>query len=262
MGVLEGKVAIITGGGGGIGRESARLFAAEGVRVLVGDVSLGAAEETVRAIGTSALAFEVDTRDEDSVAKMVAAAVEAFGGLDVAFNLAGVPGRGTLEDLTLETWSNVLAVHLTGTFLCTKYEAARMKAQGRGGSIINMASLNALQAAEGLGAYCTAKAGIAMFSKVAALELGPAGIRVNAVAPGLIRTPRTTQRISDNPALEPAYTEATPLGRIGEMRDVANLALYLASDASEWVTGQVISVDGGATLKKYPEITRPPLAPA
>jgi 3-oxoacyl-[acyl-carrier protein] reductase len=261
MGVLEGKVAIVTGAGSGIGRCSAKRFAEEGARVLVADVSGEGAARTAAEIGASAAAAcQVDVREEASVAAMVAACVARFGRLDVAFNVAGIPGRGTLDDLTMETWSNVLAVHLTGTFLCTKYEVAQLKRQASAGSIVNMASLNALQAAEGLMAYCTAKAGIAMLSKVAALECGPHSIRINAVAPGLISTPRTQQRFADNPAIEGAYLAATPLGRVGEMEDVANLGLFLASDASDWITGQVLSVDGGATLKKYPEITRPPIS--
>ncbi|MEO6043454.1 MAG: SDR family NAD(P)-dependent oxidoreductase [Tepidiformaceae bacterium] len=261
MGALDGKVAIITGAGSGIGKRAAIRFADQGARVVVADVSVETAQTTAEEIGRSVAKGEhVDVRDEESVARLVEAAVTHFGRIDVAFNVAGIPGRGTIDDLAMETWGNVLAVHLTGTFLCTKYEGAQLKRQGSPGSIVNMASLNALQAAEGLAAYCTAKAGIAMFSKVAALEGGPHGIRVNAVAPGLISTPRTQQRFASNSAVEGAYLSATPLGRLGEIDDVANLALFLASDASDWITGQVLSVDGGATLKKYPEITRPPIS--
>jgi len=195
----------------------------------------------------------VDVRDEGAVQRMVEQAFRRFGRLDIAFNNAGVGGFSPIQSYSLEDWDRVLGISLTGTFLCIKHQAARLIGQGQGGSIINVASLNAIQPTEGFAAYCSAKAGVAMLTRVAALELGRHNIRVNAIGPGLVHTPATAG-MTALPGLEDAFIHEAPLGRAGEPEDVAKLAVYLASDDSSLMTGQTLYIDGGASLKKYPEL--------
>ncbi|MCC6381428.1 MAG: SDR family oxidoreductase [Dehalococcoidia bacterium] len=254
MEVLAGTVAIVTGGASGIGRATVELFVAEGARVVVGDVDGDGVGALIGQLGHNAVdGTVIDVRDEAAVERLVALAVRRFGRLDVAVNNAGVGGFAPIQAYPLADWERVVGVSLTGTFLCLKHEAARLIAQGTGGSVINVASLNAFQAAEGFAAYCAAKAGVAMLTRVAALELGRHGIRVNAVAPGLIHTPATAA-LTAVPGLEEAFVAEAPLGRAGQPEEVARLVLYLASAASSLMTGQVLGVDGGASLKKYPEL--------
>lgn len=254
MGVLDGKVAVVTGGASGIGKAIVEAFVREGARVIVGDVDAAGIGRVIGELGHNQVdGAEVDVRDEGAVERMVGQAVRRFGRLDIAVNNAGVGGFAPIQAYPLEEWERVIGISLTGTFLCIKHEAARMMAQGRGGSIINIASLNAIQPAEGFAAYCAAKAGVAMLTKVAALELGRHGIRVNAIGPGLIHTPATAP-MTAVPGVEAAFIAETALGRAGEPEDVAGLALYLASDVSSLMTGQTLYIDGGASLKKYPEL--------
>jgi NAD(P)-dependent dehydrogenase (short-subunit alcohol dehydrogenase family) len=254
MGRLDGKVAIVTGGASGIGRRTAELFVEEGARVVIGDVNADAIGEVVGRLGHNyADGTAADVRDEPAVERMVALAVRRFGRLDIAVNNAGVGGFSPIQSYPLEDWDRVVGICLTGTFLCMKHEAAALIAQGHGGSVINIASLNATQATEGLAAYCSAKAGVAMLTKVGALELGRYKIRVNAIGPGLIHTPLTAGMLQA-PGLEDAFIHEAPIGRVGEPEDVAQLALYLASDESSLMSGQTLYIDGGASLKKYPEL--------
>ncbi|WP_322796697.1 SDR family NAD(P)-dependent oxidoreductase [Tepidiforma sp.] len=256
MSSLEGKVAVVTGGGSGIGKAIVEAFVREGARVIVGDVDEAAIGRLIGALGHNQVdGAVVDVRDEAAVERMVAQAVRRFGRLDIAVNNAGVGGFAPIQSYALEDWERVVGISLTGTFLCIKHEAARMIAQGQGGSIINIASLNAIQPAEGFAAYCSAKAGVAMLTKVAALELGRYGIRVNAIGPGLIHTPATAP-MTAVPGLEAAFIAEAPVGRAGEPEDVAGLAVYLAGDVSSLMTGQTLYIDGGASLKKYPELFR------
>ena len=254
MGRLDGKVAIVTGGASGIGKRTAEAFVEEGARVVIGDLNGDGVRTMATHLGPNcADAMQLDIRDEEAVEQMVEQAFRRFGRLDIAFNNAGIGGFSPVHQYPLEQWDQVVGVCLTGTFLCIKHEVARLIAQGQGGSIINVASVNASQPAEGLSAYCAAKAGVAMLTKVAALELGQHRIRVNSIGPGLIPTP-LTQPLTSVPGLKDAYIQETPIGRIGETEDVARLAVYLASDESLWLTGQTIFIDGGASLKKYPEL--------
>jgi NAD(P)-dependent dehydrogenase (short-subunit alcohol dehydrogenase family) len=254
VGKLDGKVAVVTGGASGIGKRTAEAFVEEGARVVIADLNADGIGGLVGQLGHNyADGLEVDVRDEAAVKRMVERAVRRFGRLDIAFNAAGIGGFSPVQEYTLEDWDRVVGVCLTGTFLCVKHEAAQLIAQGQGGSIINVASLNATQAAEGLSAYCAAKAGVAMLTKVAALELGRHAIRVNAIGPGLIHTPLTAG-ISARPGFEAAFVAEAPMGRAGEPEDVARLALYLAADESSLMTGQTLYIDGGASLKKYPEV--------
>jgi NAD(P)-dependent dehydrogenase (short-subunit alcohol dehydrogenase family) len=254
MGALDGRVAIVTGGASGIGKAIVETFVGEGARVIVGDVDVGGIGRLIGELGHNQVdGAEVDVRDEGAVARMVAQAVRRFGRLDIAVNNAGVGGFSPIQSYPLADWERVIGISLTGTFLCIKHEAAQMVELGQGGSIINIASLNAIQPTEGFAAYCSAKAGVAMLTKVAALELGRYGIRVNAIGPGLIHTPATAP-MTAVPGLEAAFIAETALERAGEPGDVAGLALYLASDVSSLMTGQTLYIDGGASLKKYPEL--------
>lgn len=254
MGRLDGKVAIVTGGASGIGRRTVELFVEEGARVLIADLDSDAIGTLIGQLGHNyADGAAIDVRDEAAVANMVQRAVRRFGRLDVAFNNAGIGGFAPIPDYPLEDFLNVLNVSLTGAFLCTKHVAKQLIAAGNGGSIINMASLNAIQPTEGFAAYCSAKAGVAMLTQVAALELGRHNIRVNAIGPGLIETP-ATGGLTAVPGVRDAFRAETPLGRAGQPEDVARLALYLASDESSFMTGQTLYIDGGQGLKKYPEL--------
>ena len=254
MGRLDGKVAIVTGGASGIGKAAVERFVSEGARVIVGDTDSDGIGTLIGQIGHNSVdGSVVDVRDEAAVERMVAQAVRRFGRLDVAVNNAGVGGFSPIQAYQLADWERGLGISSTGTFLCIKHEAQRLIAQGTGGSIINIASLNAIQATEGFAAYCSAKAGVAMLTKVAALELGRHKIRVNAVGPGLIHTPATAGMLAI-PGLEEAFIHEAPIGRAGEPEDIASLLVYLASDESSLMTAQTLYIDGGASVNKYPEL--------
>ena len=254
MGRLEGKVAIVTGGCSGIGKRTAERFVEEGARVFIGDLNGDGIGAMIGQLGHNQCdGAALDVRDEAAVEKMVAAAVRRFGRIDIAFNNAGTGHFSPVQEYALADFERIVGICLTGTFLCIKHEAKQLIAAARGGSIINVASVNALQATEGFAAYCSAKAGVAMLTKVAALELGRHNIRVNAIGPGLINTPLTAGMML-RPALAEAFVHESPMGRVGEPDDVAGLALYLASDDSTLMTGQTLYIDGGQSLKKYPEM--------
>ena len=254
MGRLDGKVAIVTGGASGIGKRTAELFVEEGARVFIGDINSDGIGAMVGQLGHNyADGAVVDIRDEGQVEATVAGAVKRFGRLDIAFNNAGVGGFSPIQDYPLADFQRVLDICLTGTFLCIKHESKHLIGAGHGGSIINIASLNARQATEGFAAYCSAKAGVAMLTQVAALELGRHKIRVNAIGPGLIHTP-ATEGFKAMEGVYQGFIDTSPMGRAGEPEDVAQLAAYLASDASSLMTGQTLYIDGGQSLKKYPEL--------
>ena len=251
MSALDGKVVMVTGAASGIGLSTAQLFAAEGARVAMFDRNADLVNETAQQIGPSAMAISGDVTNEEDVATAVESCVERFGRLDASLNNAGIAGGGALHEQELETFQRVIDVCLTGVFLCLKHQSKQLIAQGEGGSLINTASINATQATKGLSAYCSAKAGVAMLTKVSALELGEYGIRVNAIGPGHTKTP-LTERARDLPGFDEAMINATPLGRLGEPEDIAQMALFLASDSSPWVSGQLFNVDGGITVNELP----------
>ena len=253
-GVLEGPVALVSAGASGIGLGIATRFVAEGARVLLADVDGEKADRAARALGPLARAAVVDVKDEEAQRRMVSDALELGDGrLDVAVNCAGYNRFGFIMEQDVEAWRDVVEICLTSVFLGIKHQAAAMTA---GGSIVSIASLNARQPAEGMAAYCSAKAGITMLTQVAAMELGSRGIRVNAIGPGLIETPRTSDVIFTRPGLVEAFVEQTALGRYGLPADVAGVALFLASDDSQWMTGQTLYVDGGASMRAYPNRAR------
>ena len=249
------RVAVITGAASGIGLEIAERYLAQGVRLVLADLNAELLEQRGKELGENVVTLAVDVRIEAQVEAMAALAMERFGRLDVAVNSAGLGTYAPITDQTEEQWDTVLDVCLKGVFLSMKHEARQMKASGEGGVIINVASLNAFQPGEGMSAYCAAKAGVEMITRVAAMELGPAGIRVCGIAPGLIDTPMTAP-LTGLPAVRDAFLENTPLGRAGTPADIAGAALFLASDDASWVSGTTLSVDGASITKRYPELMK------
>jgi NAD(P)-dependent dehydrogenase (short-subunit alcohol dehydrogenase family) len=247
-GRLDGKVAIITGGGSGIGRASALTFLREGARVVVGDLNAASLAETAglaRAQGAADRLASLRV-DVSAVAGLVALGVERFGGLDCLFNNAGVGGAfGPIGETTVEEWDFTFAVLVRGVFLGLKHGAARMKAQGRGGSIINTASIAGIGGGAGPHAYSAAKAAVANLSRSVSAELAAHRIRVNAIAPGMIKTPLAMGRREE--AWDRLARQKQPWPDLGLPEHIADTALFLASDDSRFITGQVIVVDGGLT---------------
>ena len=244
---LDGKVAVITGAGRGLGKEAALLFAKEGAKVMVCDINQESAEEvasSVNAGGGEALAFRVDVTDAASVQAMVDAVVKRYGRIDVLVNNAGITADAQLVKMTDDQWDRVINVNLKGVYLCTKAVAPVMIAKGSG-RIINTSSVVGIYGNFGQTNYVATKAGVIGMTKVWAKELGRKGITVNAVAPGFIMTDMMStvpEKILTN------IREKTPLGRLGEPRDIAYAYLYLASDEAAFVNGAVLQVDGGLAL--------------
>ena len=245
---LDGRVAAVTGGASGIGRGAAAAFAAAGARVAVIDIDADAAATAaaeLEAGGAEASAHPLDVADDGLVAAGFAAIEERYGRLDVLVNSAGVAAREPAEDMAAATWDRVIAVNLTGAFLCSREAGRRMLAAGSG-SIINIASImgfvgNALYTNV---AYHAAKGGLVNLTRTLAVEWAARGVRVNGVAPGFVHTPLTTKLLGD-PAMAAAIEGLTPVGRIAEVDDMMGALVFLASDASAMVSGHTIAVDGG-----------------
>ncbi|BAD57265.1 SDR family NAD(P)-dependent oxidoreductase [Nocardia farcinica] len=236
--------ALVIGGASGIGLATARAFTAEGYRVVAADIDEDAARTAAAELGATALGMDVT--DEHSVATGIAGIESPTAVVDCA----GLSMPGPITELELAHWQTTVDVCLTGSFLVIKH-AGRHIAEG--GSITCIASLNGRQPGTGMAAYCAAKAGVLMLVQVAALELAPRGVRVNAISPGLVDTPLVAG-VALVPGLREEYLENTPLGRSGAPEEVAELAVFLASAKARWMTGAAIDLNGGAHLRRYPDI--------
>ncbi|MBE3602149.1 SDR family oxidoreductase [bacterium] len=249
-GKLDGKVAIVTAGGAGIGAATARRFAAEGAAVVVADLSGTRAEQVrgeIAAAGGRAAAIKIDASDPAAIEATVRMAIDSFGRLDVMFNNAGMAEVSLIHETSLESWSRVIAVTLTSTFLGLKYAIPIMRAQ-KSGVVINTASISGTRGDYGMGSYNAAKAGVINLTRTAALENARFGIRVNCVCPGGINT-RVAQVLGKDRADEFRRTmgAAHPIGRMGEPEEIAATVTFLASDESSFITGASIVADGGIT---------------
>jgi NAD(P)-dependent dehydrogenase (short-subunit alcohol dehydrogenase family) len=243
---LTDKIAIVTGGGSGIGRSVAMAFSEFGAKLIIADVNQKAADLVVSEIKSKegeAIAIPVDVTHPGEVDQMVNTAVNTFGRIDILFNNAGISIRGPAESFSLEDWNKVIAVNLTGMFICAQAVGKVMIKQGRG-KIINTASVSAKLGHPGNLAYTAAKHGVVGMSKVMAVEWGKYGVSVNCIGPGVIKTPMTMKAFSDPEKYE-ALVSRVPLGRLGEPDDLIGAVVFLASEASNYVTGQTIYIEGG-----------------
>jgi NAD(P)-dependent dehydrogenase (short-subunit alcohol dehydrogenase family) len=246
IGQLEGKVAVITGAGSGVGRAAAHLFHQHGAKLVVADIS-GAQNDTAAEIGTDLIPVQADVAQAADAETMINTAVDHFGRLDVLFNNAGIDGvLGPIEECTLENFEHVIGVNLRGVFLGIKTALPVMKRQGSG-SIVNTASVAGMVGMPMLGAYCASKGGVVQLTKAVAGEVAAQGIRVNALCPGAIDTPLLQKLTEIHPDLTSASDMMTPMARRGRPEEIAQVALFLASDASSFVTGAAYPVDGGLT---------------
>jgi NAD(P)-dependent dehydrogenase (short-subunit alcohol dehydrogenase family) len=249
---LQGKIVLVTGGGTGIGRAIATLFAREGASVIVAGRRSEPLQETVRDIrreGGVVTFARGDVSRSDRVEMLVQAAVYNFGGLDVLVNNAGLFLSGTIEETDERRWDRIMGTNLKGAYLVTRHALPAMRQRG-GGSIINIASADALTGAKGAAAYAASKGGLVALTKSLAADVAADRIRVNAICPGPVARPSGSETTSGGPArAADAATIPGSLGRTGTPQDVAGLALYLASDESSWVTGSVFSIDGGLVAR-------------
>jgi NAD(P)-dependent dehydrogenase (short-subunit alcohol dehydrogenase family) len=247
-GLVSGKVALVTGGGSGIGRATALVFAREGAKVVVADVVVEGGEETVRLVkqaGGEAVFVKADMAKAADVEAMVKKAVETYGRLDCAHNNAGVEGAtGKTADYVEADWDRVIAINLTGVWLCMKYEIAQMLKQG-GGAVVNTASDAGLLGVPQMPAYVASKHGVVGLTKTAALEYAKSGIRVNAVCPGVIKTPMVERITGQRPGRAERMAAVEPVGRMGKPEEIAEVVVWLCSEAASFVTGLPMPVDGG-----------------
>ena len=245
---LEGKVALVTGGTSGIGRETALLFTKAGAKVVVAGRRELEGKETVdliRAAGGDGLFVKTDVSQGSEVAALIQKAVERFGSLDIAFNNAGIEGAWVpIIRQSEEDWDRTINVNLKGVWFCLKYEIRQMLKQGGGGAIVNMASVTGLIGSVGAGAYSASKHGVIGLTKTAALENAKSGIRINAVCPGVIETPMS-ERLFGAPAIHKSVVGLHPVGRLGRPVEIAEAVVWMCSDRASFMTGQSLVLDGG-----------------
>ena len=242
QGRIADQVAIVTGGASGIGKATVELFANEGAKVVVADLANSDGESVAKQAGGVFVA--TDVRDPRQVEKLVRAAVDKFGRLDIMFNNAGICLTGALFDHSDEMYANTLRTDLDSVFWCLRYGGKVMVAQKRG-AIVNTASVAGMRAAVGLSAYNAAKAGVIALTQNAALEFAPAGVRVNCVCPGVVDTPLVARTSGTSEEVRELLHRAHPLGRMAKPIEIAKCVLFLASDDASFVTGQALVVDGG-----------------
>jgi len=249
---FKDQAVLVTGGGSGIGQQVCVLAAREGARIAIGDRDLPGAMQTAELIrkgGGEAHAFALDVANPRAAAEFVEAAETALGGLDVLVNSAGVREIVAVLELSFEEWNRVLQINLSGTFLPSQAFARKLVAAGRNGSIVNLASTLGIMAAPKRAAYVASKHGVVGLTKQMALEFGELGIRVNAVAPGVVRTP-LTERYFQDPEMAETIRGIHAVGRWAEPAEVANAILFLADKANGFITGSILTVDGGWTIGK------------
>lgn len=244
---LDGRVALITGGGGAIGTAMAGGLASVGVSVLIADRRLDAAEATVASLrdaGADAAAIETDVTNEADVKRAVQQALSRWGRLDILINGAGIGARHPAEGYPLERWQTVLDINLTGTFLFCREAAEVMLAAGSG-SIINIASIAGLVGYNGNPAYLASKGGVVQLTRALAVEWATRGVRVNAIAPGVIATPMVAVQVEKEPDFYVGFRKKHPMDRFGTVEELVGPAMFLASDAASFVTGHILTADGG-----------------
>ncbi|MCH9731495.1 MAG: SDR family oxidoreductase [Actinomycetia bacterium] len=240
------RTAVVIGGASGIGWATAVALAEDGCLITIADLNADEARSRAAELGNRHVGGYVDVTDEDSVQRLFA----DTGSLDIVVNCAGIGNLSLITDMSVEDFRSVIDVCLNGSMIVMKHAGRHLR---EGGSLVSISSLNARQPAAGMSAYCAAKAGLSMLTQVAALEMGPRKIRVNAVAPGFVHTPLTAG-VAAIPGVAEDYVDKTAIGRLGTPRDIANAIVYLCSPGSSWLTGEVLDINGGAHLQGYPDV--------
>jgi NAD(P)-dependent dehydrogenase (short-subunit alcohol dehydrogenase family) len=243
MALFNGTVAVITGAGSGMGKASVQVFAREGAKVVAADVS-GAEKDTAAEVGADVLPVHCDVTQEADVEATMRAAVEEYGRLDAVLNVAGIGDAAMLADVTMEQYERVMGIDLRGVLLGTKHGIRTMLECGNGGAIVNWSSIGGLNASIATGVYSAAKAGVISLTRTAAVEYARKGIRVNCVAPGYVKTEGMGAGLESYPAA----ADGTPMKRLGEPHEIAEVAAFLCSARASFVTGAVIPVDGGRSV--------------
>ena len=243
MGLLDGKVAVVTGAGSGMAKASVRILVREGARVLATDVS-GAEKDTAAELGANVVPFHCDVTREADVEAAMRAAVDEFGRLDAVLNVAGIGDAAMVADITMEHYDRVMDIDLRGVLLGTKHGIRTMRECGNGGAIVNWSSIGGLNASPWTGVYSAAKAGVISVTKTAAVEYADKGIRVNCVCPGYIKTEGMGAGLDNYPNA----ASGSPMKRLGQAHEIAEVAVFLCTDRASFVTGAVIPIDGGRSI--------------
>ncbi|WP_226008149.1 SDR family NAD(P)-dependent oxidoreductase [Natrinema salinisoli] len=249
---LEGETAIVTGAAQGLGKQMATGLAEMGADVAIADVNSAKAATTAAELDgeTDVISVDVDVTDEASVESMVETVTDRLGPIDILVNNAGIVENSPAEETPIDSWRQVLAVNLDGVFLCAKHVGQQMLDRGEG-RIINISSMSGfdVNVPQKQASYNTTKAGVSMLTKSLAVEWGDRGVRVNAIAPGYMRTELVDEVLEENPEMEETWLENTPIGRLGRPEELRELVVYLASDASSYMTGETVVMDGGYTSR-------------